>query len=98
LTAINLALQDLSAYTESVNIEVGDFFNISADNMRFQAERANPRGSKQTEGAIEESVGGFDAVIGNPPYIRQENIPGKERIRDHLGRVDGESLSRRSDI
>ncbi|OYR83275.1 N-6 DNA methylase [Halorubrum ezzemoulense] len=98
LTAINLALQNLSAYTESVNVEISDFFNISADNMRFRIEEADTSGSKQTDGVIEESVGGFDAVIGNPPYIRQENIPGKERVRGHLEHVDGESLSRRSDI
>jgi methylase of polypeptide subunit release factors len=43
---------------------------------------------------------GFDAIVGNPPYVRQEDIDDKDHVRDHLGGggVTGASLSRRSDL
>lgn len=97
LSAINLAIQDLSSYTEQVNIEVSNFFHIDPDTQRLKRERAGAGGGRVEEGVIE-SVGGMDAVVGNPPYIRQENIDDKERVRHHLSRVDGDHLSKRSDI
>lgn len=97
LSAINLAIQDLTSYTEQVNIEVSDFFNVDPDTQRFQRERAGTSGGTVEEGVIE-SFGGMDAVVGNPPYIRQENIDDKERVRHHLSRVNGDHLSKRSDI
>lgn len=99
LSAINLAIQDLSSYTESVNIEVSDFFEITPDTMRFGGkEVATTEGGDSDSGMIEETVGGFDAIIGNPPYIRQENIADKSQVRRHLKTVGGEHLSKRSDI
>jgi len=43
---------------------------------------------------------GFDAIVGNPPYVRQEDIDDKDHVRDHLDRegVDVTNLSRRSDL
>lgn len=29
-------------------------------------------------------LGRFDAVVGNPPYIRQEDVPETDRLRSHL--------------
>ncbi len=98
LTAINLAIQDLSAKTENVNVEVDDFFEVTPDTMRFGRERADASGSEAESGVVEDTIGDLDAVVGNPPYIRQENIDEKVRVRNHLSRVDGEGLSRRSDI
>lgn len=97
LTAINLAIQDLSSYTKNVNIEVEDFFNVNPETMRFRREQASAEGSK-TEDKVVQEVGVFDAVIGNPPYIRQENIDDKEHVRSHLKSANGENLSKRSDI
>lgn len=97
LTAINLAIQDLESYTERVNIEVNDFFNVQSDTQRFSRERASASG-RDVEGGIVEALGSLDAVVGNPPYIRQENIKDKDKVRNHLSGVDGEHLSRRSDI
>jgi len=37
----------------------------------------------------------FDAVIGNPPYIRQELIKDKDRVRAHLSKA---GIGERSDI
>lgn len=97
LSAINLAIQDLSSYTDRVNIEVNDFFNVASDTQRFERERAGASGETVERGIVD-AVGGMEAVVGNPPYIRQENIDHKERVRDHLSRVDGDHLSKRSDI
>ena len=49
-------------------------------------------------------TGGFDIVIGNPPYVRQENIENKDLIIDSISKCfvgDGRSLikiNKRSDL
>jgi len=100
LTVINLAIQDLSTYTEQVNIEVSNFFRVPPEQVRLGRERASAEGSEsetEDEELVEETEL-FDAVVGNPPYIRQENIDDKELVRDHLSSVGGEHLSKLSDI
>jgi type I restriction-modification system DNA methylase subunit len=97
LTAINLAIQDLSSYTDNVDIEINDFFNV-AKNQRFGRVVAGASG-KEWENETEQ-IGGFDALVANPPYIRQENIDNKDKVRNHLSsdEVDAEYISKRSDI
>lgn len=99
LTAINLALQDLSSYTKEVNIEVSDFFDVLPGYLRFGRERASAEGSDTDEQVVQE-LSGFDAVMANPPYIRQENIDDKDTVRSHLDNEDisASYISRRSDI
>lgn len=99
LTAINLAIQDLSSYTDEVNVEVNDFFDVKPGYLRFGRERASAEGG-ETERQIVEDVGGFDAIVANPPYIRQENIEDKSKVRAHLrnDEINAEYLSKRSDI
>lgn len=97
LTAINLAIQNLDSHTENVNVEVSNFFNVTPDTARFGRTAASASG-EQYEHNITETLGGFDAVIGNPPYIKQQNIKDRARVRDHLSRVDGTHLSKMSDI
>jgi len=96
LSAINLAVQDLNSYTDEVNIEINDFFETSPDSLRFGRETANAEGSSTEEGLVDE-IGGFDAVVGNPPYIRSRNMNNKDRIRRHLSSFDTD-ISRRMDI
>jgi len=100
LTAINLAIQDLSSYTDDVDIEINDFFNV-ARNQRFGRVIAGADGEEwENEDELTEQIGGFDAVVANPPYIRQENIDDKDHVRDHLDsrEIDAEYMSRRADI
>jgi type I restriction-modification system DNA methylase subunit len=100
LTAINLAIQDLSSYTDDVDIEINDFFNVT-QNQRFGRVVAGASGKEwENEDELTEQIGGFDAVVANPPYIRQENIENKDHVRDHLDsrEIDAEYISRRSDI
>jgi adenine-specific DNA-methyltransferase len=49
-------------------------FNLISDNsLTLKLEKVFPKIFKE---------GGFDAVIGNPPYVRAKNIP--ENIREHI--------------
>lgn len=99
LTAINLAIQDLSAYTEDVDIEIKDFFDVKKYQMIGPREKSGAGGT-ETEANIGEQRSGYEAVVANPPYIRQENIEDKEKVREHLGseEIDAEYISKRSDI
>ena len=97
LSVINLAIQDLDSYTEHVNVEVNDFFRTGPESLPVDGRRASASGETTAETVIELDDQ-MDAVVGNPPYIRQENIDDKDAVRAHLGAVDGEHLSRRSDI
>lgn len=98
LTTINLAIQDLSSYTNEVDIEIQDFFHVKRY-QRLGRERASAQGG-ESEGDVTKQIGEFDAVVANPPYIRQENIDDKRHVRDHLDdrEIDAEYISRRSDI
>lgn len=98
LTTINLAIQDLSSYTHEVDIEIADFFNV-VQNQRFERERASAEGGETETGLIPQN-GEYDAVVANPPYIRQENIDDKDHVRNHLQsrEINADYISRRSDI
>jgi type I restriction-modification system DNA methylase subunit len=99
LSAINLAIQDLSSYTDHVNIEVADFFDVEPDTQRFSQERASASGSDEhlLEGS---ALGGLDAIVANPPYIKSRNIDSdhKDKARGHLDRLDAGDMTRRMDI
>jgi type I restriction-modification system DNA methylase subunit len=99
LTAINLAIQDLSAYTEWVDVEIKDFFDVKKYQKLGGREMAGAGGTETEEG-LGDQRGGYDAVVGNPPYIRQENIDDKDKVRNHLSsdEIDAEDMSSYSDI
>lgn len=100
LSAINLALQDLSEHTENVHVEVSDFFNVAPDTKRFGRVVAGAGGAEWESGDVNGAVGGFDAVVGNPPYIRGRSLDldHKDSIREHLSNVDAEWMTRKMDI
>jgi type I restriction-modification system DNA methylase subunit len=100
LSAINLALQDLSSHTKNVNVEVSNFFNVQPDTQRFGREVAGAGGSEWESGNVNEAVGGFDVVVGNPPYIRGRSLDldYKDSIREHLPDVDASGMTRKMDI
>ena len=100
LTAINLAIQDLSSHTESVDVEVSDFFNVTPDTQRFGRTQAGAGGEEWVSGNVEDALGGFDAVVGNPPYVRGRSIDldHKDAIREHLDKVDAEWMTRTMDL
>lgn len=95
LSAINLALQDLSQETRDVSVEINDFFLVEPTGHITFESGVGIAGTEEGMGQIE--LGQVDAIVGNPPYIRQEQIQDKARCRRHLDRV-GADLGERSDI
>ena len=95
LTAINLALRDLSSKTENLDIEVSDFFDVKVGQKRILVEKSVVGGKKIVEMAAPSKV---DAIVANPPYIRQEKIDDKHKVREHLAKLGYRKMSDRSDI
>ncbi|MYL69134.1 HsdM family class I SAM-dependent methyltransferase [Halorubrum distributum] len=94
LSALNLALKDLSSETTDTGVIVEDFFNIRPGDERLaEAESAGTEGSGETFD-IPRKV---NAIIGNPPYIENDEIAEDVNCRGHMDRV-GADLNRDSDI
>lgn len=77
LATINLAINDLSKTQNYPNILHEDFFALHVGSDGFEAENWRKRRAK-TLGKNEKEVTyprWFDAIVGNPPYTRQEEIP-----------------------
>ncbi|HUS58458.1 MAG TPA: N-6 DNA methylase, partial [Planctomycetota bacterium] len=106
LATINLATRDLIDAENYPRILRNDFFEL-APHKRFLSlpvrNQANPLGAKQHR---EVQIPPLDAVIGNPPYVRQEDIPKAKTAGQHgtkeyyqkLARDEGADFSGRSDI
>ena len=109
LTTINLATRDLVDEANYPRIARSDFFDIDARSTFVSLPRrmtADGLGTTQRQDIV---VPPLDAVVGNPPYIRQEEIP-KSKIRskprrgtkEHYQKLvkeeAGAELSGRSDI
>lgn len=77
LATINLAINDLSQTENYPNILHEDFFALQADKEGFEADAWRKRRAKTLGKDVKEITYPrfFDAIIGNPPYTRQEEIP-----------------------
>lgn len=104
LTALNLASQDINDRTDTIHAYHDSFFNFDPDTKFLQDSRIDNLPDDEDD----DEMGLFDAVVGNPPYIRHENLyPTKEHFREHLktfGRSDrttyydgSKSLSKKCD-
>jgi methylase of polypeptide subunit release factors len=102
LTSLNLASRTVEEATDRIHAYHTSFFDLDPQTAPRRSSRRS-----DADSAVEQ-LGTFDAVVGNPPYIRQENLhPTKEHFRAHLetfGRddrtpyYDGHaSLSKKSD-
>jgi len=78
LTVINLTVQNPKARVEKVNIVVSDIFDVKPGQATLSGFK-----SITTEGkpAVVKVPPSFDAVIANPPYIRQELLSKKEKLK-----------------
>jgi hypothetical protein len=111
LTTINLATRDLIDTENYPQIARNDFFNIQA-NKTFVVLPAHVEikglGKEQHRNVM---IPPLDAVVGNPPYIRQEDIPKAKKkggsvpeqgTKEYYQRLvfeeSGAKLSGRSDI
>ncbi len=85
LSAINLAIRNISEKTDNVRIEVADFFDINPGQKRFARKIVRLDGDSKDE--IIPIPNKVDVIVANPPYIRQEKIEDKERVRKHLKKL-----------
>jgi hypothetical protein len=100
LATINLALGDLSSDGNHPRVLHRDFFDL----LPGQAWRAGTRatlGALSGEQVVATVPEGFHAIVGNPPYTRQEEIDEimstsnyKTRIADRATRYEGRLLAK----
>jgi SAM-dependent methyltransferase len=102
LSALGLAGQDLVEADNYPRVAREDFFDVQAETKFMTVPRRNDLkssglGSKQ----IEVPIPRIDAGVGNPPYIRQEEIPkSKKKHYQTVAKHDAPAFdfSGRSDI
>lgn len=86
LTTINLATRDLIDEENYPQIARSDFFTVLS-NKAFMALPSLDRGRIKAGGlgpgqSREVKIPLLDAVVGNPPYIRQERIPKSKKTKN----------------
>ncbi len=86
LAAVNLAMQDPSSETRELHLVVEDFFNVEPQSSRL-AGKGVDKGGEVTDDD-QTAFPEFDAIVGNPPYIRQELLADKDLCTRHLKRLD----------
>lgn len=97
LSAINLAIQDLSTETHDTNVEVADFFDVIPGQDRVKVKQASVNEEDGEEEYEVEFPPSVDAVVANPPYIRSRNIDDRDKVERHLSGLDHE-LAGNSDL
>jgi len=76
LATINLANQNLESQSDHINVVISDFFDIKEPEQKVLAPWSTVTLDDQRE---EVEIPLFDAVVANPPYTRQEDIPSKQK-------------------
>jgi hypothetical protein len=79
LTTINLATRDLVDDENYPRVVRSDFFDVEADKAFLTLPRSLTAGGLGRTQRRQISIPPLDAVIGNPPYVRQEHIPRSPR-------------------
>lgn len=75
LTTINLATRDLIDDENYPQIARSDFFDIDPGSVILRVPRRIVTGGLGTGQVREVDIPELDAIVGNPPYVRQEDIP-----------------------
>ena len=85
LTAMRLSLKSPKYPAKDMNIVIGDFFKIKPAQSVLLPHKTV--GGKEEYRSVVFS--NFDAIIGNPPYTRWNDLSNEERrtIRDEIGKV-----------
>ncbi len=102
LSTINLATRDLIDERNYPLVARSDFFNVKRGETVFHVPMSVHGKGKQM---VPLEIGQVDAVVGNPPYVRQEELPTEykeflsELISDKKkGEFPDADLSGRSDL
>ncbi len=109
LATINLAINDLSVDRNFPNIVQENFFAVKATDKGVKLPKNWIKTRAVAIGEVEKNIDypdRFDAIVGNPPYTRQEEIPdtgvNKRRlIENSIYDFDGKplaNLTKRSSI
>ncbi|MBI4502831.1 MAG: N-6 DNA methylase [Gemmatimonadetes bacterium] len=93
LSVINLEMQNIGFKSDRINVLVSDFFDVN----NFGFNNRHRLASLDKPDAHGATYRFFDAVVANPPYIRQEQITQKEKLLQ-LMKHYGVKLDRTSDI
>jgi methylase of polypeptide subunit release factors len=93
LSTINLAVRDLVDAQNYPRVVRSDFFDLEHDRPLLRL--PGPGGEE-----IQIRADALDAIVANPPYVRQEEIPkkDKERYRSLVKREVQLEASGRSDL
>jgi type I restriction-modification system DNA methylase subunit len=79
LTAMNLAMKNVRVPSPETNIFVKDYFTVIPGHKLIAPYRVRtPEGEREVEAVFK----GFDAVVGNPPYVRWGELP--REVQDHI--------------
>jgi hypothetical protein len=113
LTTINLATRDLVDEENFPLVVRNDFFDVDSSRSLLSVPKATARGLGRSQ-RREVMIPRLDAVVGNPPYVRQEQLPRsgqrrgpgamapetgtKEHYQSVVMREAGLRLSGRSDL
>lgn len=83
LSVINLALRNIKAKNDKINIIPSDFFEVFHEQKRLK-----PTTKLTLEDIVEthELPPQFDAIVCNPPYTRQEEI-GNKKYKDEIRKI-----------
>jgi len=78
LTVINLAVQNPKARIEKINTIVSDFFDVKPGARTLFGFKGM---TTEGEPTVVTLPSAFDATVANPPYIRQELLGDKEKVK-----------------
>ncbi len=97
LTTINLATRDLERDENYPRVVRSDFFDVPVQGSFMRLPRrvqAAGLGASQTRDV---EIPPLDAIIGNPPYVRQEEVARKDAYAALVG-AQRAKLSKRADL
>jgi hypothetical protein len=89
LTTINLATRDLIDDENYPQIARTDFFDVDPGSVIMQVPRRIVTGGLGTGQTRQVDIPVLDAIVGNPPYVRQEDIPKAPQRKGKPTKDDG---------
>lgn len=99
LTTINLATRDLVEDENYPRVGRLDFFDLPTHGTIARLPRSVTAGGLGASQTQDVQIPDLDVVVGNPPYVRQEDIdPQRKAFYAAVAEREGVDLSRRADL